>query len=174
MTLLHDGNGLPITATRAPAWLVAMLVLALALAGAHAGESGPQVDRAWARATPGAATTGAVYFRISSPTDDRLTGLATPVAARAELHTHIEENGMMQMRPVEGGLPVKANQPLELSPRGGFHVMLIDLKVKLKVGDRFPLTLTFEKAGAREVSVQVERLGATGPSDETGAQGPRP
>jgi periplasmic copper chaperone A len=178
--LLPDWFSLP-TRCRVGAherWTVRMLrlpviaaALVLSLAAAGAGETGLQIDRAWARATPGSATTGAAYFRIRSPIDDRLISLASPVAAKAELHTHIEENGMMQMRAVEGGLPVKANEPLELSPRGKLHVMLVDLKVKLKVGDRFPLTLTFEKAGAREVSVRVERLGAMGPSEDADVRG---
>ena len=129
-------------------------------------EGGPKIDRAWARATPGAATTGAAYFRIESPIDDRLIGLASPVAGKAELHTHIEENGVMQMREVEGGLAVPAHQKVELKPGGALHVMLIDLHQKLKAGDSFPLTLTFEKAGPRVVAVKVERLGAMGPTDD--------
>jgi periplasmic copper chaperone A len=127
---------------------------------------GPRIDRAWARATPGAAATGAVYFRIESPTSDRLIGLKTPVAAKAELHTHIEQNGIMQMREVEGGLAVPAGQEVELKPGGPLHVMLIELNQKLKAGDSFPLTLTFEKAGSRDVTVKVERLGAMGPADD--------
>ena len=97
-------------------------------------ESGPTIDRAWARATPGSATTGAVYFRIESPIDDRLIGVASPVARKAELHTHIEENGLMLMREVEGGLPVPAGQTVELKSGGLLHVMLIDLKQKLRPG----------------------------------------
>src|ERR1700722_14723175 len=145
----------------------AMLLLPFATMGAGvADDAGPKVDHAWARATPGAARTGAVYFRIESPTDDRLIGLASPVAAKAELHTHLEENGVMQMREVEGGLAVPAGQDVELKPGGLLHVMLIDLNQKLKVGDSFPLTLTFEKAGSRDVMVKVERLGAMGPTDD--------
>jgi copper(I)-binding protein len=34
------------------------------------------------------------------------------------LHTHIEENGVMRMRTVDGGLAVAANQALELKPGG--------------------------------------------------------
>jgi hypothetical protein len=140
----------------------ALLWLPLAAAGVEAADGGPRIDRAWARATPGAATTGAVYFRIESPVGDRLIGLASPVAAKAELHTTLEENGVMQMREVEGGLAVPAGQAIELKPGGALHVMLIDLNRKLKAGDSFPLTLSFANAGSREVTVTVERLGATG------------
>ena len=147
----------------------AAVLIPLATMGAgSAANSGPTVDRAWARATPGAATTGAVYFRVESPTDDRLIGLASPVAGKAELHTHTEENGVMQMREVEGGLALPAGKEVELKPGGALHVMLIDLQQKLKAGDSFPLTVTFQKAGARDVMVHVERLGAMGPTDGGG------
>jgi copper(I)-binding protein len=149
---------------------VAFLPLATIGAGATAND-GPTINRAWARATPGAATTGAVYFQIESPIDDRLIGVASPVARKAELHTHVEENGLMLMREVEGGLPVPAGQKLELKSGGPLHVMLIDLTQKLKAGDTFPLTVTFEKAGPRIVIVKVERLGATAFTDDGGVGG---
>jgi copper(I)-binding protein len=38
--------------------------------------------------------------------------------------------------------------------------MLSELKQPLKVGDKFPLTLKFQNAGAVEVSVWVEEMGA--------------
>jgi copper(I)-binding protein len=145
-----------------------MFIAAIALPCATVGAAepdAPRIDHAWARATPGSATVGAAYFRIESPIDDRLIGLSSPVAAKAELHTHIEENGLMRMHAVEGGLPIAAGQELELKPGGLLHVMLIDLNQKLRTGDRFPLVLTFEKAGPRDVMVKVEPLGAMGPSD---------
>src|ERR1700722_5204891 len=148
--------------------MIAAAVMLLPLATMNVGvadDGGPRIEHAWARATPGAARTGAVYFRIASATDDRLIGLVSPVAGKAELHTHLEENGVMQMREVEGGLAVPAGQEVELKPGGLLHVMLIDLNQKLKAGDSFPLTLIFQKAGSRDVTVKVERLGAMGPSD---------
>src|ERR1700724_1256067 len=101
--------------------MIAAAVLLLPFATMSAGvadDGGPKIDRAWARATPGAARAGAIYFRIESPTDDRLIGLTSPVAGKAELHTHLEENGIMQMREVEGGLAVPAGHELELKPDG--------------------------------------------------------
>jgi copper(I)-binding protein len=65
------------------------------------------------------------------------------------------------MRPVEA-IEVTPGAPIVLQP-GGLHVMLIGLKAPLKEGERFPLTLTFERAGTIEVEVVVEKLGAMGP-----------
>jgi protein SCO1/2 len=146
---------------------VAALLPLAALSGAGAGEDGLKIDRAWARATPGKARTGVAFFMVESPAGDRLVGVASPIAGRAELHTHLDENGVMQMRAVEGGIALSPGHQIELKP-GGLHVMLMDLKQRLKAGDSFPLTLSFEKAGARDVTVAVEQPGAMGPTDDAG------
>ena len=39
----------------------------------------------------------------------------------------------------------------------GYHVMLFNLKQQAKDGERFPLTLTFEKAGTVEVEIAVHK-----------------
>jgi copper(I)-binding protein len=49
---------------------------------------------------------------------------------------------------------VPAKQSVEFKP-GGMHVMLIGLKTPLKVGNSFPMTLRFEKAGSVSVNVRV-------------------
>ena len=51
---------------------------------------------------------------------------------------------------------------------GAVHIMLVGLKQPLQAGKSFPLTLEFEKAGKREVSVAVEKAGAMGPDQPTG------
>jgi len=43
---------------------------------------------------------------------------------------------------------------------GGVHIMVVGLKQPLKVGQSFPLTLTFEKAGKEAVSVPIAKVGA--------------
>jgi hypothetical protein len=74
----------------------------------------------------------------------------------------MEMAGMvMKMRPL-AGLDIPAGQSVTLKP-GGEHIMLMGLKGPLREGQSFPLTLTFEKAGAREVTVAVEKPAAAGP-----------
>jgi copper(I)-binding protein len=128
-----------------------------------------RIGHPWARATPGHSPNGAAYLTLSTEgaQADRLTSVATPVAAKAELHTHLMEGNVMKMRPVEA-IEVAPGAPIVLQP-GGLHVMLIGLKAPLKEGERFPLTLTFERAGTIEVEVVVEKLGAMGP-DHTNHQ----
>lgn len=149
------------------ALLVLLLVGLVCAAGDAAAQTGPiAIDRAWARATPGNSKIGAAYVTIRSSAADRLVAAATPVAQKAELHT-VEMSGMvMKMRPV-AGIDIPAGTPVSLKP-GGDHIMLTGLMRPLRAGETFPLTLTFEKAGARTVTVAVERVGAAGPAPAAG------
>jgi copper(I)-binding protein len=119
------------------------------------------VDNAWAGATPGKAENGAAYVTITSPTADRLVSANTPVAKKAELHTMSMQGMVMKMRPISG-VDIPAGQPISLKP-GGEHIMLMGLNEPLLEGQSFPLTLDFEKAGPRTVTVTVEKAGAKGP-----------
>ncbi len=131
----------------------------LAVAGAALAQTNQlEVSNAWARATPGRAETGAAYVTIQSPTADRLLSAASPVAKKVELHTMEMAGMVMKMRPI-AALDIPAGQPVTLKP-GGEHIMLIGLEHPLREGQSFPLTLNFEKAGARIVTVAVEKAGA--------------
>jgi copper(I)-binding protein len=120
-----------------------------------------EVTNAWARATPGKAENGAAYVTIESPTADRLVSASSPVAKKAELHTMSMQGMVMKMRPI-AGLDVPPGQSLTLKP-GGEHIMLMGLNQPLHEGQSFPLTLDFEKAGPRTVTVAVEKAGSNGP-----------
>ena len=61
--------------------------------------------------------------------------------------------GMMTMQPVES-IPVPAGETVELKP-GGYHVMLLQVKKVLAVGDTIDVTLTFEKAGEVTTTAEV-------------------
>jgi copper(I)-binding protein len=123
-----------------------------------------EVSSAWARATPAKAENGVAYLTIRSPTPDRLVSVSSPVAKKAELHTMEMAGMVMKMRPLPG-LDIPAGQPLTLKPSGE-HIMLMGLNGPLREGQSFPLTLIFEKAGAREVTVAVEKPGASGPTSQ--------
>jgi copper(I)-binding protein len=102
--------------------------------------------------------TSAVYMKISGGgMADKLVKAETTVAESTELHTVKMKDGVMQMRPVEGGIDVPADGTVELKP-GGFHVMLIGLTQDLKPGETFTVKLTFEKAGVKEVPVEIRSV----------------
>lgn len=143
--------------------LIAAFCLAAA-ASASAQTSPIEISHAWARATAASAANGAVYLKVTNhgAADDRLTGASTPVATKTELHVTTNDNGVMKMQPV-AEVPVKAGGNAEFKP-GGMHIMLLGLKHPLAAGDSFPLTLTFDKAGAVQTMVTVEKAG--GPSKD--------
>ena len=119
-----------------------------------------EISNAWARATPGNAENGAAYLTIESPTADRLVSAVSPAAKKAELHTMSMQGMVMKMRPL-AGLDIPAGQPVALKP-GGEHIMLLGLSHPLREGQSFPLTLNFQKAGSRTVTVNIEKAGAAG------------
>lgn len=138
-------------------------LLAAAAAFAHDYTLGSlRIDHPWARASAGPARNGAAFFTVENSGEvDRLVAVSSDISQRVELHTHRMEGNVMQMRPVEA-IEVPAHGTATLQP-GGFHVMLIGLAQPLKEGDRFPLTLTFERAGTVTVEVKVEGVGTMGP-----------
>jgi copper(I)-binding protein len=148
--------------------LAVFAALLLVAVGAAAQTDSVEVRDAWARATPGKADIGAVYLTLETQIPDRLTGLSTPVASIAQLHTMAMEGGVMKMNRVTA-LDLPAGQPVKLEP-GAMHIMLIGLTDRLRLGQSFPLTLTFEKAGKREVTVSVETAGSMGPEKTTSGE----
>jgi periplasmic copper chaperone A len=122
------------------------------------------ITHPWIRATPGGATVAAAYLKIKTADGvaDKLLSASSPVAGRAEVHTHIKDGDIMRMRRVESRA-VQPGAAVVLEPSGD-HVMLMDLKGPLKEGDFVQLKLTFEKAGLVEVVAIVEPIGAASPS----------
>lgn len=124
---------------------------------------GMQVKEAYATATPMA---GAVYFTIENhaPGDDRLISASTEVAGKAELHTSkADANGVMKMTPIEGGVTVPQGESHAFAPSGD-HLMLMDLTRKLRPGDTFPVTVTFETFGPVTFDVTVVKPGEGAPA----------
>jgi copper(I)-binding protein len=136
-----------------------VLLAALAASGAAYAQSNPvKVDNAWARATPPRAEVGALYLTLTASAPDRLVGISTPVAAKAEVHEMSMENGVMRMRETPGVM-LPAGQPVVFGP-GGYHVMLMGLKAPLKQGQTIPLHLTFASAAPVDTTATVQAVGA--------------
>lgn len=133
---------------------------------AHSGDAGMakagdvMIHDGWARASLGNAPNSAAYMTLMIDGDatDKLIAVSTPLAETAELHTHMMNDGIAKMRPVEA-IEVAPGEPTVLQP-GGLHVMLMGLKGKLNEGDALPLTLTFENAG--DVTLDVPIRGVRG------------
>lgn len=114
------------------------------------------VSNVFANPTMGDLSTGAVFLDIQNKgvIPDALVSVETPIAGRAELHEHIDNNGVMQMRQVDS-VALVPGLLVRLKP-GGLHIMLFDLKKPLKLHDRFPLTLKMRMGIKMTVMVKVE------------------
>lgn len=121
---------------------------------AHAGTL--RISGAWSRPTPGGAPAGIGYatVRNAGSRPDRLVGASSPNAERTELHDMSFRDGVMQMRPVKGGIVIPAGKTVRLAP-SGYHVMLIGPKRPFVAGGTVPVTLRFEHAGSVKVAFDV-------------------
>jgi copper(I)-binding protein len=112
-------------------------------------------------APPNAPATGAfMVIKNNGEKDVKVLKADNPASRVTELHTHLNENGVMKMRPVPG-IDVKAKGQAVLQP-GGLHVMMIDLKAPMKEGDMVPITLTFDDGSSKRVDAKVVRPMAAG------------
>lgn len=107
------------------------------------------------------ATGGFMVLRNEGDKDVKVLKAVNPASRVTELHTHINEAGVMKMRPV-AGIDIKAKGEVALKP-GGLHVMLIDLKAPLKEGDIVPITLSFDDGSSKQVDAKVVRPTAVAP-----------
>ncbi|MGJ3233089.1 MAG: copper chaperone PCu(A)C [Oceanicaulis sp.] len=117
------------------------------------------IKHPWARPTVTDRTPGAAYFVVHNTGEeaDRLVAVHPDpaFAGRAELHTHLFDDGVARMRRVDGGILIPAGETVALEP-GGLHVMLYELTGPLEVGVLRKLTLEFEHSGSVDVWVLVQ------------------
>lgn len=136
------------------------VAVALALVGCGSGQPAARdvapvvVSDATCRPTPVGRQTTGCYLTLTAPTDDRLTDVASSVAARAQIHESRIENNMMIMGHLRDGLPLPAGQTVTLAP-GGTHIMLLAVTEPLRAGDTVDLTLSFATAPAVEIRAAV-------------------
>ena len=127
------------------------------------------ISQPWARATPKGAAAAAAYMTITNngKVPDRVSCVSSDASAECQIHTMTMDNGVMKMRPVEGGLEIKPGETVTLKP-ASFHVMLLNLRHPLAEGDTTKITLKFDNAGTVDVESQVLALGATAPGASAG------
>ncbi|AZG88372.1 copper chaperone PCu(A)C [Pseudomonas syringae pv. pisi str. PP1] len=142
------------------ALLLAVLLLPACVVHAHEYKAGSLlIGHPWSMELPPNAPTVAAYFTLENKGDsvDRLISVDTPIAGQAQLHEHVHADGLMKMQHVQA-VDIPAGAKVAFAPMA-WHVMLLDIKdrSKLVVGQRFPMTLHFEKAGDVEVQVVVQK-----------------
>lgn len=148
--------------TCSPAAFRALLVVSIAVVAEPAASQdvrvgGLQLIGPWARPTPPGAPAGAGYLTIvnKGKLGERLLSGSSAAVQRVEVHEMKIAEGVMRMRPVNGGIPIPSGGSVELAP-GGYHIMFIGLKKRLVAGETVPVTLRFERAGTVKVNFRIQ------------------
>jgi len=121
---------------------------------------------------PGTPNTGAfMVIKNTGNTDHKVVKAESPVSKVVELHNHINDNGVMRMRPVEG-IELKAKGEAVLKP-GSLHIMLIGLKQDLKEGEVVPITLKLDDGSSTKIEAPVRKIQvqAAKPAEEAAPAG---
>ncbi|WP_018936479.1 copper chaperone PCu(A)C [Thioalkalivibrio sp. ALJ24] len=151
--------------------LVGLVWLALATAGAQAGDREHDADGSyacdcpegleivsepWVRMMPPGMGSTAAYLTLANRTDEDIDLVRgeSPVAGVTELHDHVQDDaGVMRMREVEA-ITIPAGGETALEP-GGLHVMLIDLHAPLERAQRVSVTLETDAGDTMEFEARV-------------------
>lgn len=125
------------------------MALILTCLAAPASAQVASIKDPWVRATAPRQKSTSAYMEITASRAARLVEASSSVAGIVEIHEMRMDKDMMRMRAVPA-LDLPAGQPVTLEP-GGYHIMLMDLKVQIKDGDKVPITLVIElRNGARQ------------------------
>src|SRR5689334_23335574 len=127
-------------------------VIAQRSAGAAA-DGVVQVSDAWVRETVPGQSVGAAYMHIRSTQRVDLVEAESKISKSAEIHHMSMKDGLMKMREMNA-VSVAPNEEVNLAP-GGTHVMLVDLKHPLKVGEKVALRLTFRRENGTTFKLAV-------------------
>ncbi|MGV6810341.1 MAG: copper chaperone PCu(A)C [bacterium] len=117
-----------------------------------------QITEAYARAVPPNSPASAVFLTLhnSSDQEQRLVSASSDVANVVELHNHVKQDGMMQMRKIDH-ISIPAKGKTTLKP-GGLHIMLIQLKQALAVDSTIAITLRFADGSEQALTVPVREI----------------
>lgn len=114
----------------------------------------------YVRAMPASVPNTAAYFTLMNHGPEiKLVGVETVVAEEAQLHTLVDEGGVVKMKQLQSfTIPEHGN--LELAPSGD-HVMILGLKQPLNVGEKVDLTLKFDDGSEQVISIKVTKQDMT-------------
>lgn len=131
------------------------LALSAVLWTGHALAQNVEVKDAWARATVQGQKASGAFMTLTAKADTTLVGVTSSVAGVAQVHEMKMDGNVMQMRALAEGLRLNAGKPVALKP-GGFHLMLMDLKVPLQKDTTIPVTLRFKDAKGVESTLDLK------------------
>jgi copper(I)-binding protein len=120
------------------------------------------ISRPWARTPSATALQAGGFLTLTNKGGeaDRLIAAASSAAGKIEIQGIKITGEAMTMRVLERGLGLPPDTAIMMKPRG-YH-LLLELTAPLAKGSKVTVTLTFEKAGTRQVELVVEAEGPIG------------
>jgi copper(I)-binding protein len=120
------------------------------------------VHNAWVRSAPPNAKVLAAYMEIMNKSDEprALTAVSSSLFAKVQMHKTEMQGGMMKMIR-QKQLDIPAGGSLTLEP-GGYHLMLMNPKSVLQVGEQVDIELQFDNG--RTVYIHAPVRAAKGDS----------
>lgn len=103
-----------------------------------------EVRDPYVQVTPPSQPNAAAYMGLENTgaNPHTLVAAESPISETVELHTHVEEGGVLKMRMVPR-IELPPNSATALEP-GGLHVMFIGLVGELRPGESVPFNLVFD------------------------------
>ena len=115
------------------------------------------IDQSFARAAIQQQRNSAAFMKIKNQgSPASIVYAKSPVAKIVELHTHINDKGVMRMRKIKQ-IDLPTNIVVQLKP-GGLHIMLLGLNRDLKPGEQVSVTLGFGDGSEKTLQVPVQRM----------------
>ncbi len=121
-----------------------------------------ELQQPWARASDRSwRFCGFVTFANRSSSADRLIAASSPIARAIAVCGIKVMGGRIGMCTLKEGLRLPADTTITLRPRG-YHLYFLGAKRRPKQGEKVAVRLTFEKAGEREIMLEVRAPGPVG------------
>ncbi len=117
-----------------------------------------EVKNSYIREIPPSIPNSALFLTIVNHTSKNVSLLEVKsnIAKNIELHTHEMKNHVMKMYQVDK-IDIKALSKTILKP-GSFHIMLLGLNKKLKVGKSFDFELIFSNGAKVSINAPVKKV----------------
>ena len=118
------------------------------------------VTDATVRLLPPGVPNTAAYFSIQNSSDTRQTliSASTDFATKAEIHNHIQVDGMMRMQH-QSEVVIQPGESIKFAP-GGLHIMLFGLKQPLRDGQSVSISLQTKEGESISFIANVARPSA--------------
>lgn len=135
--------------------LLISLSLGLAVPVASADSDHIRIDDPWVQAAPPNVKVMAAYLEISNHGEkpETLVNISSPVFDQIGIHRSVMHGNMAHMEHLKE-LNIPPHASVTLKP-GGMHLMLMNAKKPLHVGDSVPMALSFKNGSKVAVTAAV-------------------